>query len=181
MTTSSRKDATVKSVTILAGTQPKPISRPGYRSIETLDPRDGGLWTLLISPSLVTKCGKKGMADAKDLAFSLMPAMQDPKQIRRVFRGVRDAVGKCQYGCDAECGHPRVSHRGDDGYLCYAVRPTSRHVGRDGTPVSVPMDRILLVFVNDERVIYNFYWEQCSLDGSNLPIDHEERFAEQIY
>lgn len=148
---------------VLAPHQPKEISRQGYPSIETVDPRDGGKWTVLLAPALIAKCKKRGIGMAKDLAFSVRQGMSNPRCIRRIFHGVRDTDRT----------------RGDDDYLCYTLKPPRRYFDDGDEPV--PPNKILLVFLDDERVIYNFYWSDTCDRDENQPIDYDSRFINPIF
>ena len=38
----------------------------------------------------------------------------------------------------------------------------------------------MLVYVTDERVLYNWYWAEPHTDKSYLPFDFEDRFRDEV-
>jgi hypothetical protein len=71
------------------------------------------------------------------------------------------------------------------GWLCYCGKPEKRYKA-DGSSTTVREDMVFLVFVNEERIIYNWTWEKVDLDllsqkRQYLPVDHEQRFLRQIF
>ncbi len=65
------------------------------------------------------------------------------------------------------------------GWRCYCGRPTQSY--RSDGSVSPPYPgQIYLVFVNDERVAYNWRWKKADLDRPNLPAGYLSRFRLQL-
>jgi hypothetical protein len=40
--------------------------------------------------------------------------------------------------------------------------------------------QVYLVFLNDEKVAYNWRWEKADPDQPGLPMDHEDRFKQRL-
>lgn len=135
----------------------KKKSRKGYVSIAAVDPRDGQPWDLLIAHRTIDDIGAKQEPDrVKTLAYLVPHAVQHPTAI---FEGLRDE---------------------DDNGLCYVSRPPHRYVGRAGHQVPPAPDRVFLVFVSPDRVIYNWRWEPCDPGDMDLPAGHSERFDRRL-
>lgn len=148
---------------VLESSQPKELkTRSGYHNITTVDPRDGSSWELAVPPALLKKCSKRGLAATKDLAFAVKEGLEKRK-IAGIFHGVRDTDN---------------GSRGDDDYLCYVILAERRY--RDDGTDYAPIGKVLLVFVDEERVIYNFYWSDTEPGSEKLPEDHNERFLRKL-
>ncbi len=148
---------------VLDSSRPATYERNGYHSINTVDPRDGKIWSLFVSQDLIRKGRKFGMDFALDLVHSVKTGLEGRNSVLHIFHGIRDTD---------EC-------RGDDDFLCYVVRPKVRHWKGVASPV--PSDRLLLVHVNDDRVIFGFYWSKVAPDDSSMPEDYETRFSKKLF
>jgi hypothetical protein len=96
------------------------------------------------------------MGAAKDAAYSVREVLIAPKA---VFRGVRE--------------------EGESEWLCYVGIPKHSYT-RDGQTRPPRNGYVFLVFVNQERVAYNWRWEQCDGREATLPQNHEERFVTRV-
>jgi len=65
------------------------------------------------------------------------------------------------------------------GWRCYCGIPDQGFL-QDGTPVRPFPGQLYVVFVNDERVAYNWRWEKADSDNPRLPRDHETRFRKRL-
>lgn len=65
------------------------------------------------------------------------------------------------------------------GWRCYVGRP-GQCFEDDGRSMPAPRNRVFLVFVNDQRVAYNWYW--CAADPADptLPDGHATRFRVRL-
>ena len=69
------------------------------------------------------------------------------------------------------------------GWLCYCGYPPKdfRFSGEETSP---PPRKVFLVFVNEDRIVYDWRWEPADSDaydeGKYLPIDYQIRFKEQV-
>jgi hypothetical protein len=65
------------------------------------------------------------------------------------------------------------------GWRCYCGRP-DRAYRADGSAIQPYADQVYLVFVNDERVAYNWRWEKSDPENRSLPVDDETRFKQRL-
>lgn len=68
-------------------------------------------------------------------------------------------------------------------WLCYCSCPLTDFT-RAGVEISAPPKMVFLVFVNEDRTIYNWGWERADLDawdaGKRLPVNYQNRFQENV-
>jgi len=102
-----------------------------------------------------------GIGKTKEAAYTLPDVLLKPAA---VFGGLTQ-----------ETDEPR---RGT-GWLCYVGRPTQRF-DDNGRAVPASLDRVFLVFVNDEWVAYNWYWYAADPKQPDLPEGHEDRFHKRL-
>lgn len=145
----------------VAESEPKAKSRTGYVSVKAIDPRDGGEWDLLISHEKMGWVAQQGEGAAKELGYTVRPALLT---IRGIYRGVRDL----EKGID------------EDDWLCYVATPSNAYDWKTGECRPAWKDEVLLIFVTDERVIYGWYWCKCDPQDKSRPFDHHIRFKEQV-
>jgi hypothetical protein len=100
---------------------------------------------------------RRGMGHAKECAFIVPWILLHPTAI---FQGLRRDHDEDQWGF---------------GWLCYCGVPEQSY-RPDGTPAPAYHHQVYLVFVNDERVAYNWRWEKADPDDVKLPLDFENRF-----
>lgn len=88
----------------------------------------------------------------------------DPAKADSHFEGIRsdEDEDRWGYGWRCYCGIPEQSFRTDGS----AARPYT--------------GQVYLVFVNDEKVAYNWRWETADLENPRLPVDHETRFKQRL-
>lgn len=130
--------------------------RRGYRLVPAIGLVCGSTVHYLLSEQKITATALRGMGHAKDLAYCLREVLSDPTAI---FRGVRE--------------------EGERNWCCYVGRPKHSY-DRNGNTCPPRRDRVFLVFVNDEGVIYNWRWERCAEDDDGLPEGHDDRFNERV-
>ena len=65
------------------------------------------------------------------------------------------------------------------GWRCYCGIPEHAYL-RDGTAIRPYVGQVYLVFVNDERVAYNWRWEKADPENPRFPINHPARFRSQV-
>jgi hypothetical protein len=113
--------------------------------------------------------GERGnKADVFTAAYTLDEALKNPNAIFEGLRFDEDELRSCS----------------SPGWLCYAYHP-ARKYNNEGQTLATPKGRIFLVFVNDDRVVYNWTWENADenalANGKYLPADYENRFSRQVY
>ena len=73
----------------------------------------------------------------------------------------------------------KIEDRRGYGWRCYCGIPEHSYRS-DGSEARPYADQVYLVFVNDERVAYNWRWERADPDDSTLPVDHQTRFRQRL-
>jgi hypothetical protein len=51
---------------------------------------------------------------------------------------------------------------------------------KQGKEINPYPGEVFLVFINAERVAYNWYWDNCDPDDVTLPRGHAARFRERL-
>lgn len=130
-------------------------------TVQAVDPSTGKMMDVRLSEARVAAAAKRGMNHAKEAAFTVPDILVNP---RAIFEGLlRDE------------DEPR---QGEPGWLCYVGLPKYAF-GPNGEERPPYKEKVYLVFVNHERVAYNWYWSDADGTDPNLPIDHAERFRER--
>lgn len=143
----------------MAGESPE--SRREYLTLEAVEPKDGSNCSVQISYDRMQAVGRRSMGHAKECAYIVPMILQEPTAI---FEGLRrdEDEDRWGYGWRCYCGVPR------------------RAFGQDGTECPPYAGQVYLVFVNDERVAYNWRWEKADPDEPRLPINHQDRFKRRL-
>ena len=137
-------------------------SRREYITLMAIEPRDGTLsCEIQISYARMQAVGRRSMGHAKECGFILPMILQSPTAI---FEGIRkdEDEDRLGYGWRCYCGLPDQMFR------------------RDGTSAPPYPGQVYLVFVNDEKVAYNWRWEKAAPDNPRLPIDYQTRFKQRL-
>ena len=104
---------------------------------------------------------KMGIGAVKEVGMAVKSVLEEPTAI---YRGIlRDA--------DDDRGQT-------EGWLCYVGKPLARYDFESGEQIATP-GRVLLVFVNIDRVYYQHRWEEEDPDEPGTPLDKTERFREK--
>lgn len=137
-------------------------SRRKYITLQAVEPKDGTLTCeVLISFDRMQTVGKRSMGHAKECAYIVPMILQQPSAI---FEGLRRDEDEDRWGY---------------GWRCYCGVP-DRAYNADGSQRSAYPGQIYVVFVNDEKVAYNWRWEKADPDNPTLPVDHDERFKQRL-
>ncbi len=136
-------------------------SRRNYLVLEAIDASDGRKCEVLISHERMLAVGRRSMAHAKECGIIVPKVLQQPTA---VFEGLRrdedeDLHG---YGWRCYCGVPECAYHSD------------------GSERAAFPGKVYLVFVNDERVAYNWRWELADPDDQGLPQNHAQRFKTRL-
>jgi hypothetical protein len=136
-------------------------SRRDRLTIAARDPLGEGVCEVHISHQRVMAVGRRSMGQAKECGYTVPAVLQQPTA---VFEGLRRDEDEDPRGAGwrCYCGVPDCSFR------------------QDGSRAAPYAGQVFLVFVNDEGVAYNWRWEKADPDDSNLPRDHEARFARKL-
>lgn len=136
-------------------------SRREYLTLEAVEPRDGSNCTVQISYDRMQAVGRRSMGHAKECAYIVPMILQKPTAI---FEGLR---------------RDEDEDRWDYGWRCYSGLP-SQTFAADGAELPPYPGQVYLVFINDERVAYNWRWEKADPDDPRLPDGHEEQFKQRL-
>ncbi len=136
-------------------------SRRSGLVIEAADPFGSGTWEVLISYDRLHTVARRGMGHAKECAYIVPEILQNPTAI---FEGLREEKDEDQRGV---------------GWLCYCGIPEKAYHA-DGTSRSPYPLQVYLVFVNDDRVAYNWRWEKADADDPQLPCNYQTRFRRRL-
>lgn len=124
---------------------------------------------VLIREQRLRDIGRRGKkADVYTARYTLDETLRSPDAI---FEGLR-----------FDDDEPRNCN--SRGWLCYAKHPARRYKD-DGSAFATQENRVFLVFVNADRVVYNWTWseaDKCALVRREcLPADYENRFEKRVY
>ena len=140
---------------------PKQKQRRGYASVEAIDPRDGKIWHVLLPDTKMDYTARRGLGAAMELADTVRWALRHP---RSIFRGVREIEKDVV----------------EDDWLCYVSAPGHAYDYKTGAKRAAWPGEVFLVFVTDDRVIFNWYWCEADKRECYLPSDYENRFLEKV-
>ena len=122
---------------------------------------------LICSQEKIDRVRKKGFPGAVKEAVELVPfTLKNPCAI---FEGLRP---------------PDDKYSGESpGWLCYCSRPI-RDFTKSGQECNPEPGTVFLVFVNEDKVVYNWRWENAdgeALDDQRyMPWDYKTRFRKQV-
>ena len=134
--------------------------RREYLVISAADAPSGTL-DVLISHARLISIAKRGVGHINEAAELVPATLQNPAAI---FEGLSLDDDEDQRGV---------------GWRCYVSVP-DRSYTPDGRRQPPWEDEVFLVFVNEERVAYNWRWEKCDLDDPRLPQGYSERFKKRL-
>jgi hypothetical protein len=110
----------------------------------------------------------RNKAETYTAAYTLPETLRNPDAI---FEGLRRDEDEPR--CDNSVG-----------WLCYVHHPARRY-DNEGKTYPTSQDWVFLAFVDDERVVYRWTWEntdETALErGEHLPVDYETRFDRRVY
>ena len=78
-------------------------------------------------------------------------------------------------------GHARRREEAEEEWLCYAGTPETAYDHRRGDARPAWEGEVFLVFVNDDRIVYNWRWEKADSRYRDRPLNFEQRFTQRVY
>ncbi|MDR2438021.1 MAG: hypothetical protein LBE12_01450 [Planctomycetaceae bacterium] len=106
--------------------------------------------------------------DVFTIKNTVLETLQHPSNI---YKGIRFEEDE-KHSCNAQ------------GWLCYCSRPAFRY-SSNGSKIPAPVDKIFLVFVNVDCIIYHWTWEKADIDSlatrQPRPINYETRFNKSVF
>lgn len=137
-------------------------SRRRHLAMQAVNPNDGTLTAeVLIAYDRMQTVGKRSMGHAKECGIIVPMILQKPTAI---FEGLT---------------HDEDEDRRGVGWRCYCGIPDESYRA-DGTPRPAYAGQVYLVFVNEDRIAYNWRWEKADPDNPNLPIGHATRSRKKL-
>jgi hypothetical protein len=121
----------------------------------------GGTIPVQFSYDRIRALGARSKGQVLEAAEIVPIILQRPKAI---FEGLR---------------HDEDDDRRTAGWRCYVGIP-DRSYTADGQKRPAWEDKVFLVFINSDRVAYNWRWEKCDLDQPNLPQNWSDRFKTRV-
>lgn len=132
--------------------------RRGYSVFDqAIDPFTGKKWDIRISHERRDIVVKRGAGHARELAYCVTETLESPK---RIYQGIRE--------------------EDEREWLCYCGKPEYRYHGVSGDQRVADAYEVFLVFVNADRVAYNWRWEKCDEEDALSPMDSESRFEKRV-
>jgi hypothetical protein len=130
---------------------------PGRVRLGAIDPLSGGQTEVLISHRRMHAVARRSLGHAKECGILVPYALQHPTAI---FEGLR---------------RDDDEDRRSPGWYCYCTKPR-RSFNENGEEQPAYPNQVFLVFVNREKVAYNWRWARADEADDKLPEGHEERF-----
>jgi len=137
----------------------RPRRRDGI-TLEAVDP-PGGKCRVQVAYERMQVVGRRSLGHAQECGHLVPMVLQHPTA---VFEGL--------------CRDDDEDRRGV-GWRCYCGVPDRAYYA-DGAMRPPYPGQVYLVFVNDERVAYNWRWERCDPDDATLPENHAARFKRRL-
>lgn len=144
------------------GTDYKTKSRKHYQRLDAVDPHDGKKWDVLIAPGKIESVKRRGMGAVKEMVFTVPDGLVN---IKHLYRGVRDV--------DRDLS--------EDDWLCYISKPSRAYDYKTDRDVPAWENEVFLIYVNDEREVYIWFWVECDPNEPFLPKDYKTRFIEKVF
>jgi len=135
-------------------------TRRDYLTLAALEP-DGSTGEVLISYDRMQTVARRSMGHAKECGYIVPAVLQAPTAI---FEGLASDEDEDRRGVGwrCYCGAPAVAYRAD------------------GTSRPPFPNQVYVVFVNEDRVAYNWRWEKTDPDAPGLPLNHAKRFKKRL-
>jgi hypothetical protein len=129
-------------------------------AIKAVDPVTGKPGWVYVRNAKVKQTAAKGMGAAKELAYTVLDALQKPKA---VYRGVKE--------CDD----------GEEDWLCYVHVPAWAYDHKTGETRKAWKGEVFLVFVDGDLIVRRWGWDEADPNNPYLPIKHDQgRFEERL-
>jgi hypothetical protein len=137
------------------------IDKTGRVCLRAIDPKSGRCdLEVVISHRRMYAVGQRGLGHAKECGLLVPYTLQHPTAI---FEGLR---------------RDRDEDQRVPGWYCYCSKPQCSFDENGGEQPPYPK-QVFLVFVNQEKVAYNWRWARADQSDETLPENHEQRFTER--
>lgn len=136
-------------------------SRRGCLTIKAYDPETKGEIEVYLSHERLLAVGKRSKGQVLEAAELVPQVLQCGGP---VFEGFRTEEDEDKRGV---------------GWRCYCGIP-DRSYSSDGERRAPRRGQVYLVFVNEDRVVYNWRWEKADRNDPQIPEDVENRFTRRL-
>lgn len=123
-----------------------------YAYLEAVNPDDGKLYTVKLNHRRMQQMTRRGIGAVLEMAHVVPEVLTNPKAI---FEGLRRDEDE-KYDNDYSIG-----------WLCYVGIPSLAYCS-DGREVESWENEMFLVYINDEKVVYNWRWEKAVVDDIDV-------------
>lgn len=135
-------------------------TRRQYLQLDAVNPDRGRTTKVQISFDRLQAVAMRSLGHAMEAAYIVPHVLQSPTAI---FEGLRQDEDEDRRGV---------------GWRCYCGVPAHGYQ-TDGAERPAYRGQVYLVFVNQDKVAYNWRWEKADPTQLTLPIGHEVRFKER--
>jgi len=129
--------------------------------LEAYDPETQGKTVVHVSHSRMQAVATRSLGHAKECGFLMPQILLSPTA---VFEGLKEDEDEDQRGA---------------GWRCYCGVPDKAYYS-DGASRSPYPGQVFLVFINDEKIAYNWRWEKADPENLELPKNHIQRFRKKL-
>jgi hypothetical protein len=137
-------------------------TRRGCLTINAVDPTNGKTYEVLISYEKMHKVCSRSKGQVLDCAKNVPYTLQHPLHI---YEGL--------------CRDEDEKESDDVGWRCYCCVPPHAY-SKDGSEREPWPNQVFLVFVNAEKIAYNWYWHVCDEGSSTHPKSYQTRFVKEV-
>ena len=139
----------------------QPESRRQMLIIDAVDPGTGKLIPVQIAHDRLITVSRRSLGHASEAGYIMPVILQRPIAI---FEGLRWDEDEDPHGA---------------GWRCYSGIPENAY-RTDGTTRPVYPGQVYVVFVNQDRIAYNWRWELADPGLPGLPKNHQARFTKRL-
>ncbi len=131
--------------------------KPGRISLRAIDPQTGQESEVLISHARMHAVARRSLGHARECGELVPHTLQHPTAI---FEGLR---------------RDEDEDKRAEGWFCYCSKPACSY-DENGVEQPPYPKQVFLVFVNRDKVAYNWRWAKSDQTDDRLPENHEQRF-----
>jgi len=138
--------------------------KPWYPSsaILALEPETHGTFIVCVSPRAIEAARKRNRGAILECAELVPNVLQTPAHVWRGLRWDDDEMFSNGPGWLSYCKIPPYSYR------------------EDGTKQPPRPNRVFMVCVNKDAIVYNWWWVPCDSENPEYPEQHIDRFRERL-
>lgn len=130
--------------------------------LSAVDPDSGGQKAVFVSEDKIKWLGKLGHQYIYEAKYNVPHVLQNPTAI---FQGLK-----------RDSDEP---NRGTQGWHCYCGCPPHTYA-KDGQQYPARSQYVFLAFVTVDDIVYTWRWEKSDPQDPHLPVNHNERFEDNV-